>query len=319
MAEGRPSGVFQKLRYALWWRYWVFLRLRATHHLSWSTFGLALDLDSVLRSRVVRWVLRFRLWEAGDGLVGMKVGSAREWLLPVRRNLPAPKAFADVFIFLWLPVYLLDAYEMERFLKPGMTVIDGGAHAGGFSRLAGELVGPRGRVIALEPCEENLAALRSNLAGADGPQVTVLQCALWDEDLDLELQLADTNLGRQAVSQDRLQEVIGTLKVKARSIDHIAAELGLDRVDLIKLDIEGCEAEALRGSGEVLRVHRPVVIAAAYHKAGDLHDLPALLAELTTDYLICPYQAYPGAEVLIMAVPRERIPEGLEAANRFAG
>ena len=56
------------------------------------------------------------------------------------------------------------------------------------------------------------------------------------------------------------------------------------QIDFVKLDIEGSEADALRGAANLLKRCRPVISMAMYHKPGDMWELPLLVNQLVDDY-----------------------------------
>eukprot|EP01034_Spumella_vulgaris_P009317 gene9318-11831_t len=67
----------------------------------------------------------------------------------------------------------------------------------------------------------------------------------------------------------------GAVRVPGRKLDDVMT--GAARVTLLKLDVEGAEANALRGAGRILREHRPLVMVCVYHGPTDLWDLPLLV------------------------------------------
>jgi FkbM family methyltransferase len=78
-------------------------------------------------------------------------------------------------------------------------------------------------------------------------------------------------------------------------------------VSFIKMDVEGAEADALRGAQKLLRERRPVLAVSAYHHQADLWRLPALVAELTEDYRLHLRAHRPdGFDCVLYAIPAER-------------
>lgn len=78
-------------------------------------------------------------------------------------------------------------------------------------------------------------------------------------------------------------------------------------VSFIKMDVEGAEADTLRGAEGLLREHRPVLAVSCYHHQADLWELPALVAALTEDYRLhlrahCP----DGFDCVLYGIPAER-------------
>jgi FkbM family methyltransferase len=83
--------------------------------------------------------------------------------------------------------------------------------------------------------------------------------------------------------------------------------LGDVPVTFIKMDIEGAEADALRGAERLLRGRRPVVAVSAYHHQADLWQLPALLAAVTEDYrLYLRAHRHDGFDSVLYGIPAER-------------
>ena len=74
------------------------------------------------------------------------------------------------------------------------------------------------------------------------------------------------------------------MQVPLTTIDKIVAELGLPRVDFIKMDIEGAEANALAGARDTLTRFKPRLAIAAEHKPDDEVDIPRAVRSLRADY-----------------------------------
>jgi FkbM family methyltransferase len=139
-----------------------------------------------------------------------------------------------------------------RYLRPGMTVVDVGANAGYFTYLAAARVGRSGRVLAVEPLPpvyRNLAAaVRDNRLD----RVTVVNTALGRVAGSLPLFVPPAAHGNCAPT---LVPVPGwePVLVPVRPLDAVLDECAIDRVDLLKLDVEGFEAEVLAGADRALR------------------------------------------------------------------
>lgn len=80
--------------------------------------------------------------------------------------------------------------------------------------------------------------------------------------------------------------------------------LGSQEIDFIKLDIEGAEAEALRGAARIIDKHRPVLAISCYHKPNDLWELPQLIDQLANGYkLFLRQHAYNSFDSVLYGVP----------------
>lgn len=112
-------------------------------------------------------------------------------------------------------------------------IVDAGAYAG-FTALFFAKKFPGARVIALEPSAENAALLRENTRHL--PQVTVVEGALWHESGELRLEPSPRGAWATQVRP-------GGGGVRAWTIGELMAAFGIERIDLLKLDIEGAERE----------------------------------------------------------------------------
>lgn len=144
-------------------------------------------------------------------------------------------------------------------LSPGMTFVDVGANAGYFSLLAAAAVGPEGRVIAFEPNPVNCDLLRQSIAANEFERIVDLQPFAVAEvggSLDFTTSGIDSNgriLGPTESSAGGEWQT-----VEAVTLDDALA--GRDRVDVIKIDVEGAEGRVWRGMEATVRRHRPVLL-----------------------------------------------------------
>jgi FkbM family methyltransferase len=176
---------------------------------------------------------------------------------------------------------------LERELRAGDVMADVGAHVGVHALSAGRRLGELGgggRVIAFEPTPDSAAALRA-AAARNGVPVEVVEAALGDGDGTVELH-GDPRYGAHDAG---VRSQFGAGAVVARApvltFDGWAADAGLARLDVVKIDIEGAEILALRGMRESLRRLRPRLLAVEVKDVvmergpGDEASLHALLAQ----------------------------------------
>ncbi len=166
----------------------------------------------------------------------------------------------------------------RRTLRPGMTVLDAGANIGFHALHAALLVGPEGRVVAVEPDPRNVSLIRASLALAGVPlRVEVIEAAL--SDTDGTVVLSDlgnhANSGARFTHTDRgvLQRLVhgpAPMFCEVRSFRWDEGRLDT-RIDLVKIDVEGYEPFVLRGMEGSLARHRPIVVAE--FAPGNLRDI----------------------------------------------
>lgn len=149
---------------------------------------------------------------------------------------------------------------LQRILRPGMTFVDVGANWGYFTLAAAGLVERRGRVVSVEADPAACAALRVNCARNRLDWVTVVEMAASDQPGTLQFRPYDAGATESAnYGLARTTTVVeGTqpLDVAGRRLDDALDEAGVDRVDLLKMDIEGGEGRALAGLRRRLAGHR---------------------------------------------------------------
>jgi FkbM family methyltransferase len=168
---------------------------------------------------------------------------------------------------------------------------DVGAHIGYDSLRASVRVGETGKVVSFEPNPGTLEQLRGNIAASHASNVIVEPIACTDKEQMLTL-YDSTAAGNSAASSLSLanadQNGAGTLPsymVKGRRIDDVVDELGLTRLDVMKVDVEGAEVLVIRGAQKTLRRFHPKVVmeVVAHHLAGlntTVEDLTSLMTEL---------------------------------------
>ncbi|WP_371346334.1 FkbM family methyltransferase [Ancylobacter sp. IITR112] len=135
----------------------------------------------------------------------------------------------------------------RQILGPGDVAVDGGAHVGYFTRQFASATGSSGRIVAIEAHPENAARLRSNMRDL---QVTVIENAITEEARDVYLHSGGGHSNHSLVELTGIHTT--RLTVAGRRLDDILSSLDIATVDLIKLDIEGFEIDALRSLGTYL-------------------------------------------------------------------
>lgn len=168
---------------------------------------------------------------------------------------------------LW-EIHVAEVYQGdEETVRPGDTVIDCGAHVGVYTRYA--LNKGAGRVIAIEPDPTNIACLERNFASEIlAGKVTVVPVGVWNEESTLKLQLHSHDSARSTFYHPSGGEA-GSIEVPVVPLDDIVSNLKLDRVDFIKMDIEGAERQALEGAEGTIRRFHPRMAICSYHRVDD--------------------------------------------------
>jgi FkbM family methyltransferase len=176
-----------------------------------------------------------------------------------------------------VPFLEKELFLLRRLVRPGDVCIDVGAAGGAHLFVMAKRAGPSGRVIGVEPRPHSLSLLRWLVRAARlHRQVTLVQAALAEQPgrQQLRIPIVPTRAHFLGSSDDRDHAAaFGALphraiEVPTRTLDDIVAAADLDRVDLVKCDVEGAELLVLAGAQRVLDRHRPIVIV----EADDLHQ-----------------------------------------------
>lgn len=147
---------------------------------------------------------------------------------------------------------------IRRHLRPGQTGIDVGANLGYMTGVMAQSVGPAGRVWAFEPVAETfgLLELRRSLNGF--PQVALVRAALGAAQGTAEITFDARHSGIATLHPEQVSGAVQEIEIRALDAMVAAGEVG--RPDLVKVDVEGHEYEALRGARDILGETRPTVV-----------------------------------------------------------
>lgn len=211
-----------------------------------------------------------------------------------------------------------------------MTVLDLGAHHGFYTLLASKCVGRNGRVIAFEPSPRERKALHLHLKLNRCKNVEVQEFALGDKRTTADLHVVeDSEAGCNSLRRPDTQAKTTPIPVSIVRLDDWLADNEIERVDFIKLDVEGAELATLKGAGSLLeRRPRPIILA----ELQDVRTLPwGYLAKevagfaatfgfrwfspLANGELTCTQGKMDAYEGNFVAIPPERFGEFTETAK----
>lgn len=190
---------------------------------------------------------------------------------------------------LWVRAFSYDdllmaspGYEacIREVLPPrGGTAVDVGASIGRHTLTYARAVGPEGRVIAVEPHAQSFVLLKRNVAANGYGQVRCVPVALAAQEGEAWLRF-----DREASTASLARELPRRQRVRLTTLDRLLADMGIQKLDLLKIDAEGCELEVLEGGAGVLgRSPRATVIVELHSRwrspKGDACPVKQWLAE----------------------------------------
>lgn len=211
---------------------------------------------------------------AEDGLRLLKTAYGPFWISPKDTTLD------DVS-------YMLGEQKVDIYgqgghgVRSGDVVLDCGANIGIYTRTA--LNRGARLVVAIEPVPAFVAGLRKTFASEiQAGRVIIYPKGVWDEEKQLEMSMGFESGWGDSFVLDRGD--IEKSRLPVTRIDLLVPELKLDRVDYIKMDIEGAEFNALLGAAETIRKFRPRMAISTYHLTEDYRRLPNLIRKYVPEY-----------------------------------
>ncbi len=158
--------------------------------------------------------------------------------------------------------------EERKFLSghiaPGMTVLDIGANVGLYSLYIAELVGKQGKVLAFEPDPSLFEAAAANIQqSGNGDVITLRKLALGSQTGTATLYRGNYNSGDNRLSASPTHQQ--SVQVAIARLDDVVDG---ERVDFVKIDVQGWEAEVLRGMEHTLKNNPGLTIYFEYWPDG---------------------------------------------------
>lgn len=189
----------------------------------------------------------------GDTVLCRVLGKYLMYTLPDDRSL-TPHLTLDGYWEMWITM------AIARYIKPGMRCIDVGANVGYYAVILADWVGPTGHVDAIEAEARNYRALKANAERA-GSHCVAYHCAASDQAGYLRLRINPHRGGDHYVDSSGADIERTDQHVRAVTLDELVGE---NRVDFIKLDVEGHERSVWLGMARLLARNEQIQIAAEW-------------------------------------------------------
>lgn len=144
---------------------------------------------------------------------------------------------------------------LRRLLHPGMIFVDVGANIGYFSLIAAKEVTETGKVYAFEPDEENFALLSNNRDRNGYKNIIPVKKALSDSIGIDSFYLKKDNLCAHSLVPDRTSKIV---EVETITFDEYFKDI--QRIDVVKIDVEGAEPKVLHGMKKILSTQTKIAL-----------------------------------------------------------
>jgi FkbM family methyltransferase len=160
----------------------------------------------------------------------------------------------------YLQLYLLGKRLTERrelstlqsLIVPGMVIADVGANVGFYTFEMATCVGPTGRVLAFEPDPFSFQLLKGRLSRAPAVNIEAYQLALGNETARALLYCSAYNRADNRLSPSHAEPHVEACEAHIRRLDDVLHETSHVAIDALKIDVQGNEANVLRGARKTL-------------------------------------------------------------------
>jgi FkbM family methyltransferase len=169
------------------------------------------------------------------------------------------KSYYDIRDLIEIPV---QGYIAECKMSKGDVVVDCGAHFGAFTLYAAKVVGDKGKVIAFEPDSVNFEKLERNINLNCLTNVIAIKKGVYSKNTSLAFDSSHDE-GAHVLSDGQADP---NTCVSVVTLDSELELLGIQRVDFIKMDVEGAEIEAIKGAVRILASNDVHLAIASYHE-----------------------------------------------------
>lgn len=152
---------------------------------------------------------------------------------------------------------------IKKIVKDGDIVLDVGANIGYYSVLLSKLVGDKGRVIAFEPTKHFGKVLKKNIEANGVSNVSIQEYALSDKAEEDTIFIGKDSATMNWASDECEKE--GSEVIVKKRFDDIVTDLNIDKIDFIKIDVDGHEPAFLKGAIESIKKYKPIILLEIAH------------------------------------------------------
>ena len=166
----------------------------------------------------------------------------------------------------------METRVLRRVLRIGDVFLDVGAHIGWYSLSARQIVGSAGKVIAFEPNPSCVSELKQNIILNSLHSIKIEKIAIADKNKKSDFWLGDDMAGSliKASTQELTHYSVKKILVQIKTLDSYCKEHNIERIRLIKIDVEGAEEYVIKGSMMILKKYHPCLILEIYSNTSRL-------------------------------------------------
>lgn len=180
--------------------------------------------------------------------------------------------------------HIYDRYvgnQIKNYINQNGVILDVGANVGGLTLPFAKILAPLGKVYAFEPDLQIIDQLKKNIEINDLKNVTIVPMALQEnqdiQEIEFIQRRKNDEDGRINKGLSTIQKIDNDYKksfklkkqiVKCTTIDYFVKKEKIERLDLIKLDVEGAEYRVLKGGIKTIQKNLPIIV----YESSSIHD-----------------------------------------------
>jgi len=221
-------------------------------------------LDKKTKDAIIRGCVMKRLQGSADGEKFFSFSGHKIYFQPdyeINDNEYYMHGIASVLIETFL---LPEYFNSKVYLRKGDTVFDLGSNIGTTALLFSKMIGDQGRLFAFEPVTYKI--LGFNVRSNNAVNIEIIPKGVSDKSGRAEIEISDYGLDSSIAKREHTKNYYRHKRIiDLTSLDEFAEERKINRVDFIKVDIEGAEELAIRGASKLISKSRPKWSISSYH------------------------------------------------------
>lgn len=176
--------------------------------------------------------------------------------------------------------WIREQYKLKGICEPQVNdiVFSIGSFYGETSIWFSDIVGSKGKVFGFEASEENTRVANANLLKNNITNVVIDNVCLWESSKKLHF--------HQKFGESKISQSEEDIEICAISLDEYCKNNNIEKINFIKMDVEGAEISILLGAEETIKTFKPKLAICVYHQPSDLVDIPILLKKYVPEYKI---------------------------------